>query len=79
MAFRRYREQGSIGSVVGGEISSHKGVNLPGVVIPVPSLTEKDHEDLLFALELGVDFVALSFVRTAADVRELKEIIARGL
>jgi pyruvate kinase len=64
--------------VVGGEISSHKGVNLPGVTIPVPSLTEKDHEDLDFALELGVDFVALSFVRTAADVRELKEIIARS-
>jgi pyruvate kinase len=64
--------------IVGGEISSHKGVNLPGVTIPIPSLTEKDHEDLLFALELGVDFVALSFVRTAADVRELKEIIARN-
>jgi pyruvate kinase len=64
--------------IVGGEISSHKGVNLPGVTIPVPSLTEKDHEDLLFALGLGVDFVALSFVRTAADVRELKEIIARN-
>jgi pyruvate kinase len=63
--------------VVGGEISSHKGVNLPGVSIPVPSLTEKDHEDLDFALGLGVDFVALSFVRTAADVRELKEVIAR--
>jgi pyruvate kinase len=63
--------------VVGGEISSNKGVNLPGVSIPVPSLTEKDHEDLVFALGLGVDFVALSFVRTAADVRELKEIIAR--
>ena len=64
--------------VVGGEISSHKGVNLPGVPIPVPSLTDKDLEDLEFALGLGVDFVALSFVRAAADVRELKEIIARA-
>ena len=62
--------------VVGGEISSNKGVNLPGVEIPVPSLTEKDIDDLEFALELGVDFVALSFVRAAADVRELKEKIA---
>ena len=62
--------------VVGGEISSHKGVNLPGVPIPIPSLTEKDIEDLEFALGLGVDFVALSFVRAATDVRELKERIA---
>jgi len=63
--------------VVGGEVSSHKGVNLPGVQIPIPSLTEKDIDDLEFALELGVDFVALSFVRSADDVRELKERIAR--
>ncbi len=64
--------------VVGGEVSSHKGVNLPGVPIPIPSLTEKDIEDLEFALGLGVDFVALSFVRAATDVRELKERIARN-
>ena len=64
--------------IVGGEVSSHKGVNLPGVPIPVPSLTEKDLDDLEFALGLGVDFVALSFVRAASDVRELKEIIARA-
>jgi pyruvate kinase len=63
--------------VVGGEVSSNKGVNLPGVEIPIPSLTEKDIGDLAFALELGVDFVALSFVRSANDVRELKERIAR--
>jgi pyruvate kinase len=61
--------------IVGGEITSNKGVNLPGVPIPIPSLTEKDHVDLDFALALDVDFVALSFVRAAADVRELKEII----
>jgi pyruvate kinase len=61
--------------VVGGAVSSHKGVNLPGVPIPIPSLTRKDIDDLEFALELGVDFVALSFVRSAADVRDLKDLI----
>jgi pyruvate kinase len=61
--------------VVGGEVKSHKGVNLPGVPIPIPSLTKKDLEDLAFALEMGVDFVALSFVRAAADVRDLQAII----
>src|SRR6478672_9064394 len=61
--------------VVGGEVKSHKGVNLPGVPIPIPSLTAKDLEDLEFALGLGVDYVALSFVRAAADVRDLQAII----
>jgi pyruvate kinase len=58
---------------VGGLVEGHKGVNLPGVPVPVPSLTEKDLDDLEFALELGVDFVALSFVRSVADVRDLHE------
>jgi pyruvate kinase len=61
--------------IVGGEVKSQKGVNLPGVPIPIPSLTEKDHGDLRFALGLGVDYVALSFVRAAEDVRELRRII----
>jgi pyruvate kinase len=61
--------------VVGGAVTSHKGVNLPGVPLPIPSLTEKDIDDLAFALDLGVDFVALSFVRSAADVRQLRERI----
>jgi pyruvate kinase len=61
--------------LVGGLVSSHKGVNLPGVPLPIPSLTQKDMSDLQFALDLGVDFVALSFVRAAADVRDLKELI----
>src|SRR5438105_9923483 len=61
--------------VVGGTVSAHKGVNLPGVPIPIPSLTRKDIDDLEFALELGVDFVALSFVRSAADVHDLKKLI----
>ncbi len=60
--------------VVGGRITSHKGVNLPGVPLPIPSLTRKDIADLEFALELGVDFVALSFVRSAADIRDLRFI-----
>jgi pyruvate kinase len=62
---------------VGGQVLSHKGVNLPGVPVPVPSLTPKDLDDLEFALSLGVDYVALSFVREAKDVRELCEIIDR--
>ena len=61
--------------LVGGEVKSHKGVNLPGVPVPIPSLTKKDLDDLEFALGLGSDFVALSFVRAAADVRDLQAII----
>ena len=61
--------------VVGGVVSSHKGVNLPGVPVPIPAITRKDVQDLEFALELGVDYVALSFVRSAADVRDLKRLI----
>jgi len=63
------------GVLVGGAVSSHKGVNLPGVPIPIPSLTRKDLEDLEFALGLGCDYIALSFVRSAADVRDLKALI----
>ncbi|MHB8644005.1 MAG: pyruvate kinase [Gaiellaceae bacterium] len=61
--------------VVGGLVSAHKGVNLPGVPLPIPSLTRKDIEDLEFALALGVDFIALSFVRSSADVRDLRKLI----
>jgi pyruvate kinase len=61
--------------LVGGTVSSHKGVNLPGVPLPIPSLTRKDIDDLQFALELGVDYVALSFVRTSSDVQALKTLI----
>jgi pyruvate kinase len=65
--------------VEGGVVQSHKGVNLPGVPLPIPALTEKDVDDLEFALhELDVDFVALSFVRSAADVRDLKDLIAQS-
>jgi pyruvate kinase len=61
--------------VVGGLVSAHKGVNVPGVPVPIPSLTRKDMDDLDFALDLGVDFIALSFVRSPADVRDLRELI----
>jgi pyruvate kinase len=64
--------------VVGGLVKSQKGVNLPGVPLPIPSLTPKDVEDLEFALSLGVDFVALSFVRSAVDLYDLKRIIGEA-
>lgn len=59
--------------ISGGPISDHKGVNLPGVAVSLPSLTEKDLDDLRFGVTQGIDMVALSFVRTAADVRNLRE------
>lgn len=62
--------------VVGGLLKNNKGINLPGVNVSAPCLTEKDLIDLDFALEAGVDFVALSFVRTASDIEEIKQIIA---
>jgi pyruvate kinase len=61
--------------LVGGQVKSNKGVNLPGAPIPIPSLTQKDLIDLELALRLGVDYVALSFVRAAADVRDLQALI----
>src|SRR5438128_4135295 len=61
--------------LVGGAVSAHKGVNLPGVPVPIPAITRKDGEDLEFALSLDVDFVALSFVRSPADVRDLRRLI----
>ncbi len=61
--------------LVGGPISNNKGINLPGVQVSAPSLTEKDRSDLAFGLEAGVDLVALSFVRTPDDVRELRELV----
>ena len=60
----------------GGFLSDHKGINLPGVPISAPTLTEKDLEDLAFALTLDIDFIALSFVRRARDIALLREKIA---
>ena len=64
--------------ITGGRLTSRKGVNLPGVQLSLPSLTEKDKVDLLFALELGVDAIALSFVRTAADVLAVKALMEQA-
>ena len=61
--------------LVGGPLSNRKGVNVPDVLLPIPALTEKDKKDLDFALELGVDWVAMSFVQSAKDVEEAKKII----
>ncbi len=58
-----------------GEVSDHKGLNLPGVAVSVPALSEKDKEDLRWALRHGADFVALSFVRDAADVGDVRAIM----
>ena len=59
----------------GGEVSNNKGLSLPGVAVSVPALSEKDEEDLRFALHLSVDFVALSFVRSPRDVELVREIM----
>ncbi|MGD7000945.1 pyruvate kinase [Corynebacterium halotolerans] len=59
----------------GGPVSNNKGVSLPGMDISVPALSEKDIADLRFALKLGVDFIALSFVRSPADVELVREIM----
>jgi pyruvate kinase len=61
--------------VYGGLLKSKKGINLPNTNVSIPALTEKDREDLLFGLEQNVDWIALSFVRTAEEVLELKDII----
>jgi len=63
----------------GGEIRSHKGMNLPGVQVSAPSITEKDHADAKFAVEQGLDYLALSFVRRAEDMERLRELIPKSL
>ncbi|ASN51874.1 pyruvate kinase [Sinomonas sp. R1AF57] len=60
---------------VGGTVSNNKGINLPGVAVNVPALSEKDEGDLRWALKRGVDYVALSFVRDASDIRRVHEIM----
>ncbi len=61
--------------VTGGRLKDRKGINLPGVNVSAPGLTDKDRRDAAFALELGVDFLALSFVRRGADVLELRQLM----
>lgn len=61
--------------IEGGVISDHKGINLPGAAVNVPALSEKDIEDLRFALRMGCDLVALSFVRDAEDVKDVHKVM----
>ena len=63
--------------VTGGKLGERKGINLPNTPLPIPSMTEKDHADLIWAMDQNVDYVALSFVRTAQDCKEVKDIITR--
>ena len=62
--------------IVAGPVSNNKGINLPGVAVNVPALSEKDEEDLRWGLKLGADLIALSFVRNAEDVVRVHEIMA---
>lgn len=62
--------------VVGGPVSNNKGINLPGVAVSVPALSEKDEADLRWGLALGADIIALSFVRNATDINRVHEIMA---
>ncbi len=79
--FLELRVRSAIGSeiycevITGGVLTSHKGINLTTGTIRMPSMTDKDREDLHFGLGHDVDYIALSFVRTAADIRNIKEII----
>jgi pyruvate kinase len=62
--------------VVGGRLRDKKGMNLPGVAVSAPALTDKDREDATFASQLGVDYLALSFVRSPGDVQQLRDLLA---
>lgn len=64
--------------LVGGPLSNNKGVNLPGVKVSAPSMSDKDRADLILGQELGVDFLALSFVRSPSDILEAKAAIAEA-
>ncbi len=63
----------------GGLLRSHKGMNLPGVQVSAPSITDKDREDVQFAIDQGLEYVALSFVRRAGDVAELRSLLPRDI
>ena len=65
--------------VHGGEVKSHKGINLPGVNVSAPSITEKDRADAAFAVEQKLDYLALSFVRRAADIAELRALLPKSV
>ncbi len=63
--------------LVGGKLSDHKGVNLPNITLPISALTTKDKKDLAFALKMGVDWISLSFVQKAQDVKDARKIIGK--
>ena len=62
----------------GGVLGGHKGINAPGIKLPASAITMKDVDDLTFGLSLGVDMVALSFVQSAADVHQARQIVAQA-
>jgi pyruvate kinase len=65
--------------VYGGELKSHKGMNLPGIEVSAPALTVRDREDVRRAIDLGVDFIALSFVRRPEDMEELRSLVPKTI
>ena len=64
--------------IEGGQLGAHKGINAPGVTLPASAVTPKDVDDLKLGLSLGVDMVALSFVQSAADLRQVRQIMAKA-
>ncbi|HEY2851094.1 MAG TPA: pyruvate kinase [Gemmatimonadaceae bacterium] len=66
-------------TIHGGPIKSHKGMNLPGIDVSAPSLTEKDRADIAFSIEHDLDYLALSFVRRAEDIKALKALLPKGM
>jgi pyruvate kinase len=69
----------TVRTVHGGMISSHKGMNMPGTDVSAPSLTAKDREDITFAVNQGVEYLALSFVRRPEDIAELRALLPKGV
>jgi pyruvate kinase len=65
--------------VHGGSLRAHKGLNLPGIAVSAPSLTDKDRADIAFAVKQDLDYLALSFVRKADDIRALRALVPKGL
>ena len=63
---------------VGGMIKNHKGVNVPNVKIKLPSITEKDIDDIIFGCKMGVDFIAASFIRKASDILEIRKVLSEN-
>ena len=62
-----------------GTLKNKKGVNVPGVSVNLPGITEKDASDIIFGIEQGVDFIAASFVRRASDVLEIRELLQQNV